>query len=105
MSKIRKGDQVILNTGKDAGKTGTVLNVLPTGHVVVEGLNVVKKHTRPNPMRGITGGIISKEMPVDGSNVAIFNAATQKADRVGFKVLEDGRKVRVYKSSGESIDA
>jgi large subunit ribosomal protein L24 len=105
MSKIRKGDQVILNTGKDAGKTGTVLNVLPTGHVVVEGLNVVKKHTRPNPMRGITGGIISKEMPVDGSNVAIFNAATQKADRVGFKVLEDGRKIRVFKSSGESIDA
>src|SRR5574343_485538 len=105
MSKIRKGDQVTLNTGKDAGKTGTVLNVLPTGHVVVEGLNVVKKHTRPNPMRSITGGIISKEMPVDGSNVAIFNAATQKADRVGFKVLEDGRKIRVYKSSGESIDA
>ncbi|MBF4986834.1 MULTISPECIES: 50S ribosomal protein L24 [Methylophilus] len=105
MSKIRKGDQVILNTGKDAGKTGAVLSVLPTGHVVVEGLNVVKKHTRPNPMRGITGGIISKEMPVDGSNVAIFNAATQKADRVGFKVLEDGRKIRVFKSSGESIDA
>ena len=105
MSKIRKGDQVILNTGKDAGKTGAVLRDLPTGYVVVEGLNVVKKHTRPNPMRGITGGIISKEMPVDGSNVAIFNAATQKADRVGFKVLEDGRKIRVFKSSGESIDA
>lgn len=105
MSKIRKGDQVILNTGKDAGKTGTVLNVLPTGHVVVEGLNVVKKHTRPNPMRGDTGGIISKEMPLDISNVALYNAATKKADRVGFKVLEDGRKVRVYKSSGESIDA
>lgn len=105
MSKIRKGDQVILNTGKDAGKTGSVLNVLPTGHVVVEGLNVVKKHTRPNPMRGVTGGIISKEMPIDISNVAIFNAATKKADRVGFKVLEDGRKIRVYKSSGESIDA
>jgi large subunit ribosomal protein L24 len=105
MSKIRKGDQVILNTGKDAGKTGTVLNVLPTGHVVVEGLNVVKKHTRPNPMRGVTGGIISKEMPLDISNVAIYNSATKKADRVGFKVLEDGRKIRVYKSSGESIDA
>lgn len=105
MSKIRKGDQVILNTGKDAGKTGVVLNVLPTGHVVVEGLNVVKKHTRPNPMRGVTGGIISKEMPIDISNVALFNAATQKADRVGFKVLEDGRKIRVYRSSGESIDA
>ena len=105
MSKIRKGDQVILNTGKDAGKTGAVLSVLPSGHVVVEGLNVVKKHTRPNPMRGVTGGFISKEMPVDISNVAIYNAATKKADRVGFKVLEDGRKIRIYKSSGESIDA
>lgn len=105
MSKIRKGDQVILNTGKDKGKTGNVLNVLPSGHVVVEGLNVVKKHAKPNPMRGITGGIITKEMPLDISNVAIFNGATQKADRVGFKVLEDGRKVRVFKSNGESIDA
>jgi large subunit ribosomal protein L24 len=72
---------------------------------VVEGLNMVKKHTRPNPMRGVTGGIISKEMPLDISNVALYNAATKKADRVGFKVLEDGRKIRVYKSSGESIDA
>lgn len=105
MSKIRKGDQVILNTGKDKGKTGSVLNVLPSGHVVVEGLNVVKKHAKPNPMRGITGGIITKEMPLDISNVAIFNGATQKADRVGFKVLEDGRKVRVFKSNGETIDA
>lgn len=105
MSKIRKGDQVILNTGKDKGKTGSVLNVLPSGHVVVEGLNVVKKHAKPNPMRGITGGIITKEMPLDISNVAIFNGATQKADRVGFKVLEDGRKVRVFKSNGQTIDA
>ncbi len=105
MSKIRKGDQVILNTGKDKGKTGSVINVLPSGHVVVEGLNVVKKHAKPNPMRGITGGIITKEMPLDISNVAIFNGATQKADRVGFKVLEDGRKVRVFKSNGETIDA
>jgi large subunit ribosomal protein L24 len=105
MNKIRKGDEVILNTGKDKGKRGTVLNVLASGHVVVEGLNVAKKHAKPNPMRGIAGGIISKEMPVDISNVALFNAATQKGDRVGFKTLDDGRKVRVFKSSGEVVDA
>lgn len=105
MSKLRKGDQVVLNTGKDKGKTGVVLNVLPSGHVVVEGLNVAKKHAKPNPMKGVAGGIISKEMPIDISNVAIFNTATQKADRVGFKVLEDGRKIRVFKSNGESVDA
>ncbi len=105
MNKIRKGDEVILNTGKDKGKRGTVLNVLPSGHVVVEGLNLAKKHAKPNPMRGITGGIISKEMPIDISNVALFNAATQKGDRVGFKTLDDGRKVRVFKSSGEVVDA
>ncbi len=105
MSKLRKGDQVVLNTGKDKGKTGAVLNVLPSGHVVVEGLNVAKKHAKPNPMKGVAGGIISKEMPIDISNVAIFNKATQKADRVGFKVLEDGRKIRVFKSNGESVDA
>ena len=105
MSKIRKGDEVILNTGKDKGKRGTVLQVLESGKVVVEGVNVVKKHTRPNPMRGITGGIVNKEMPVDASNVALFNRATQKADRVGYKTLDDGRKVRVFKSSGEVVDA
>lgn len=105
MNKIRKGDEVILNTGKDKGKRGTVLNVLPSGHVVVEGLNMAKKHAKPNPMRGITGGIISKEMPIDISNVALFNAAAQKGDRVGFKTLDDGRKVRVFKSSGEVVDA
>lgn len=105
MSKIRKGDEVILTTGKDKGKRGTVLRVLDTGHVVVEGVNKVKKHTRPNPMKGINGGIIDKEMPVDISNVALFNSATQMGDRVGFKVLEDGRKVRVFKSSGEVVDA
>ncbi|ABE48561.1 MULTISPECIES: 50S ribosomal protein L24 [Methylobacillus] len=105
MSKIRKGDEVILNTGKDKGKRGTVLRVLPTGQVLVEGINVVKKHAKPNPMRGIAGGIISKEMPVDISNVALFNRATQKGDRVGFKTLDDGRKVRVFKSSGEVVDA
>ena len=105
MSKIHKGDQVVLNTGKDKGKRGTVLSVLDSGHVVVEGLNVAKKHAKPNPMKGITGGIISKEMPIDISNVALFNNATQKADRVGYKVLKDGKKVRVFKSNGEAVDA
>ena len=105
MSKIHKGDQVVLNTGKDKGKRGTVLSILDSGHVVVEGLNVVKKHAKPNPMKGITGGIINKEMPIDISNVALFNAATQKADRVGYKILKDGKKVRVFKSNGEAVDA
>jgi large subunit ribosomal protein L24 len=105
MSKIHKGDQVVLNTGKDKGKRGTVLRVLESGHVVVEGLNVAKKHAKPNPMKGITGGIINKEMPIDISNVALFNGATQKADRVGYKVLKDGKKVRVFKSNGEAVDA
>lgn len=105
MNKIRKGDQVIVTAGKDKGKRGTVLNVLETGHVVVEGANMVKKHAKPNPMRGIVGGIISKEMPLDISNVALYNPATQKGERVGFKLLDDGRKVRVFKSSGEVVDA
>ena len=105
MSKIRKGDEVILNTGKDKGKRGTVLRVLASGQVLVEGINVVKKHAKPNPMRGVAGGIVSKEMPVDISNVALFNRATQQGDRVGFKTLDDGRKVRVFKSSGEVVDA
>ena len=105
MNKIRKGDEVILNTGKDKGKRGTVLNVLDTGHVVVEGANMVKKHAKPNPMKGVAGGIINKEMPIDISNVALFNPATQKGERVGFKTLDDGRKVRVFKSSGEVVDA
>ena len=105
MNKIRKGDQVILNTGKDKGKRGTVLSILDTGHVVVEGANMVKKHAKPNPMKGVAGGIINKEMPVDISNVALFNPATQKGERVGFKTLDDGRKVRVFKSSGEVVDA
>ncbi len=105
MNKIRKGDEVVLNAGKDKGKRGTVLQVLDTGHVLVEGINLAKKHTKPNPMKGVSGGIISMEMPVDISNVALFNQATQKGDRVGFKLLEDGRKVRVFKSSGEVVDA
>ena len=105
MSKIHKGDQVVLNTGKDKGKRGTVLSILDSGQVVVEGLNVAKKHAKPNPMKGVSGGIINKEMPIDISNVALFNAATQKADRVGYKILKDGKKVRVFKSNGEAVDA
>jgi large subunit ribosomal protein L24 len=105
MSKIRKGDEIVINTGKDKGKRGTVLRVLESGQVLVEGANKVKKHAKPNPMKGINGGIMDKEMPIDISNVALFNRATQKGERVGFKLLEDGRKVRVFKSSGEVVDA
>jgi len=105
MSKIHKGDQIIVNTGKDKGKRGIVSRVLDTDQVLVEGINVARKHAKPNPMKGITGGIISKEMPIHISNVALFNTATQKADRVGYKTLKDGRKVRVFKSNGEAVDA
>jgi len=105
MSKIHKGDQVIVNTGKDKGKRGTVTLVLDTDQVVVEGVNVAKKHAKPNPMKGVTGGIINKEMPIHISNVALFNATTQKADRVGYKTLKDGSKVRVFKSNGEAVDS
>ena len=105
MKKIRKGDQVVVTTGKDKGKRGTVLRVLDTGKVVVEGINRVKRHTRPNPIKGQTGGIVDKEMPIQASNVALFNPATGKGDRVGFRVLEDGRKVRFFKSNDEVADA
>ena len=105
MARIHKSDQVVVLTGKDKGKRGTVLRVLDTGHLLVEGVNRVKKHQKPNPMRDIQGGIVEKEMPIQASNIALFNVATQKADRVGFKVLEDGRKVRVFKSNGEMVDA
>lgn len=106
MNKIRKGDEVAVLTGKDKGKRGTVVRVdVEDNTVVVEGINRVKKHVRPNPMKGQVGGIVEKEMPIQISNVAVFNAATQKADRVGFKVLEDGRKVRIFKSNGEVVDA
>ncbi|HQW38830.1 MAG TPA: 50S ribosomal protein L24 [Usitatibacteraceae bacterium] len=102
---MRKGDQVVVTTGKDKGKRGTVLRVLDTGKVVVEGVNRVKRHTRPNPIKGQTGGIVDKEMPIQVSNVALFNPATGKGDRVGIRVLEDGRKVRFFKSNGEVADA
>jgi large subunit ribosomal protein L24 len=105
MSKILKGDQVIVNTGKDKGKRGTVSRILEGGLVIVEGVNLAKKHEKPNPMKGVAGGIIAKEMPIQISNIALFNAATEKADRVGYKVLKDGRKIRVYKSNGEAVDA
>jgi len=105
MRKIRKGDDVIVTTGKDKGKRGNVLRVLDSDQLLVEGVNKVKKHQKPNPMKGQAGGIIEKEMPIHVSNVAMFNPALKKADRVGVKVLEDGRKVRVFKSNGEMIDA
>ncbi len=105
MNKIRKGDQVLVLTGRDQGKRGTVTLRVDEDHIVVEGVNVVKKHVKPNPMKGTTGGVIDKTMPIDQSNVAIYNATTGKADRVGIKVLADGKKSRVYKSSGEEIKA
>ena len=104
MQHIRKGDDVIVTAGRDKGKRGTVLRRVDDEHVVVEGVNRVKKHQRPNPMKGVTGGIVDKDMPIHVSNVALFNPATQKADRAGIKTLEDGRKVRVFKSSGEQVD-
>ncbi len=105
MEKIRKGDDVIVTTGKDKGKRGTVLRIVDARHLVVEGVNRVKKHQRPNPMKGLTGGIVDKDMPIDISNVALFNPQTKKADRIGFKLMGDGRKVRVFKSNGEMVDA
>ena len=102
--KIRKGDDVVVNTGKDRGKRGNVLRVLANGRVVVEGINVVKKHMRPNPQRGTSGGIVEREMPVDISNISIWNPQKGKGDRVGFKRLEDGKKVRFFKSDGEVVD-
>jgi large subunit ribosomal protein L24 len=105
MNKIRKGDHVIVLTGRDKGKRGTVTSRVDEDHVVVEGINLVKKHVKPNPMKGTTGGVIDKTMPIHQSNVAIYNAATGKADRVGVKLADGGKKVRVYKSSGEEIKA
>ncbi len=105
MNKIRKGDNVIIIAGKDKGKRGAVLRSLEDDRVLVEGINKVKRHTRPNPVKGQPGGILEKEMPIHVSNVALVNPATQKADRVGFKVLGDGRKARVFKSNGETVEA
>ena len=104
MRKIKKGDEVVVLTGKDKGKRGTVLNVADAGNVLVENINMVKRHTKANPQRGESGGILDKEMPLNVSNVALFNPQTGKGDRVGFKILEDGRKVRIFKSTGEVVD-
>ena len=104
MRKIKKGDQVVVLAGKDKGKRGSVLRVLKGDRVVVENLNMVKRHTKANPQRGEAGGILDKEMSMHVSNVAVYNSDTGKADRVGFKVLEDGRKVRFFKSNGEVVD-
>ena len=105
MNKIRKGDQVIVTTGRDKGKRGTVTQRVDEQRIVVEGVNVVKKHVKPNPMKGTTGGVIDKTMPIHQSNVAIYNAATGKGYRVGIKLLEDGKKTRVFKSTGDEIKA
>ena len=105
MNKIRKGDQVIVLTGRDKGKRGTVTSRVDEQRVMVDGVNVVKKHVKPNPMKGTTGGVVDKTMSIHQSNIAIFNAASGKADRVGIKLLDDGKKVRIFKSSGEQIKA
>src|SRR3569833_164246 len=103
--KIRKGDQVVVLTGKDKGRQGAVLEVLARGHVIVESVNVAKRHTKPNPQASKQGGIVEKAMPLAISKVAIFNPASKKADRIGFMTLTDGKKVRFFKSNGEMIDA
>jgi large subunit ribosomal protein L24 len=105
MKRIRTGDEVVVLSGRDKGKRGTVLRRVDAQHVVVEGVNRVKKHQRPNPMKGEQGGIVDKDLPIHVSNIALFNPQTQKADRAGVKVLEDGRKVRVFKGNGEQVEA
>lgn len=104
MNRIRKGDEVIVITGRDKGRRGTVLKVYEDDRVLVENVNVVKKHQRPNPQRGVPGGIIEKEMPLQASNVMIWNPVSKKGDRVGVKVLQDGKKVRYFKSNDEVVD-
>ena len=105
MDKIRKGDEIVVIAGKDKGKRGTVSVRVDAEHVVVEGVNRAKKHVKPNPVKGVAGGVVDKDMPLHVSNVSLYNPTTQKADRVGFKLLEDGTKVRVFKSSGEVVAA
>lgn len=105
MLKIKRDDEVVVIAGKDKGKRGKVLKVLENDRLLVAGIQMIKKHQKPNPQAGIAGGIIEKEAPIQVSNVAIFNGATNKSDRVGFKVLEDNKKIRIFKSSGEAVDA
>jgi large subunit ribosomal protein L24 len=104
MRKIRKGDEVVVLAGRDKGKRGNVLKVLEDDRALVDGVNIVKRHTKPNPNKGVAGGIMEKEAPIQLSNLALYNPATKKADRVGFRFLEDGRKVRFFKSNGEVVD-
>jgi len=103
MRKIRKGDSVVVIAGRDKGKRGDVAQIVDDRHVIVNGVNQVKKHAKPNPMKNQPGGIVTKEMPIDVSNVAIWNPVTQKADRIGLRLLEDGRKVRFFKGNGEQL--
>jgi large subunit ribosomal protein L24 len=105
MNRIRKGDEVVVLAGRDKGKRGTVLRRVDAEHVVVEGVNRVKKNQRPNPMKGVSGGIIDKDLPIHVSNVALFNPATKKGDRIAMKTLQDGRKVRIFKGNDEQVDA
>ncbi|PHS74336.1 50S ribosomal protein L24 [Porticoccus sp.] len=105
MRKIKRDDEIIVTAGKDKGKRGKVLKVQGDGRLLISGVNIIKKHQKPNPQMNVPGGIIEKEAPIQSSNVAIYNRATSKADRVGFKVLEDGKKVRIFKSNGEAVDA
>ncbi len=104
MLKLRKGDQVIVRTGKDKGQQGPILSILKNNKALVEGINVVKKHQKPNPTQGVSGGIIKKPMPIDLSNIGLLNPETKKADRVGIRLLEDGKKVRYFKSTNEVVD-
>mgnify|MGYP006418646913 CR=1 FL=1 len=104
MRKLKRDDEVIVITGKDKGKRGSISRLVGSDRVIVAGVNMVKRHTKPNPNAGQAGGIIEKEAPIQASNIAIYNASTNKADRVGIKELEDGKKVRVFKSTGEQID-
>lgn len=105
MLKIKRDDEVIVIAGKDKGKRGKVLKVLEKNRLLVAGVQMIKKHQKPNPQAGVAGGIIEKEAPIQVSNVALFNSVTNKGDRVGFKVLEDNKKIRIFKSSGEAVDA
>ncbi|TFH39886.1 MAG: 50S ribosomal protein L24 [Lysobacterales bacterium] len=104
MAKIRKGDEIVVRAGKDKGKRGTVLSVTADDRVIVEGINLAKRHVKPNPQRGMGGGIVETEMPLHISNVGVYNALEGKGDRIGYKRLEDGKKVRIYKSTAEVVD-
>ncbi len=105
MRKIKKGDNVVVIAGRDKGKRGDVARIVDDSHVVVNGINAMKKHAKPNPLKNQPGGIISKEVPIHVSNIAIWNPVTQKPDRIGFRIMDDGRKLRFYKSNGELINA